>query len=209
MATTQRQSYLYFCAAPQSALAGLLLQKKSRIAAERDPKKRAAFQEAIEQVDPKDLVFLDECGFFLALHLLYGWGPAKERLVEAVPSQRGKNLSVLCGASATVGALDAQGMVAITSKEGAIKRVDLETFLREDLLPPLLPGSVLVLDNARIHRVARGATDHQGGNIEKIVSEAGCSLLYLPPYSPFSGFFSHRTGLGLDQALGSSSVSAR
>jgi transposase len=113
-------------------------------------------------------VFLDECGFSLALHLLYGWGPRKERLVEAVPSQRGKNLSVL-------GALDAQGMIAITSKEGAIKRVDLETFLREDLLPRLLPGSVLVLDNARIH---------QGGNIEKIVSEAGCSLLYLPPYSP-------------------------
>jgi transposase len=31
------------------------------------------------------------------------------------------------------------------------------------------------LDNARIHH---------GGDIETIVSEAGCSLLYLPPYSP-------------------------
>ena len=142
---------------------------------ERDPKKRAAFQQAIEQIEPGDLVFLDECGFSLALHLLFGWGPAKERLVEAVPSQRGVNLSVLCGASATVGAFDAEGMVAITSKPGAIKRVDLEAFLREDLLPRLVPSSVLVLDNARIHH---------GGEIEKIVSAAGCSLLYLPPYSP-------------------------
>jgi len=119
-------------------------------------------------VDPKDLVFLDECGFSLALHLLYGWGPMKERLVEAVPAQRGVNLSVL-------GAFDAEAMVAITSKEGAMKRVDVEAFLREDLLPRLLPGSVLVLDNARVHH---------GGDIEKIALEAGCSLLYLPPYSP-------------------------
>ena len=119
-------------------------------------------------MNPKDLVFLDECGFSLALYLLFGWGPAKERLVEAVPARRGVNLSVL-------GAFDLEGMVAITSKEGAIKRVDVETFLREELLPRLLPGSVLVLDNARIHH---------GGEIETIVSGAGCSLLYLPPYSP-------------------------
>jgi transposase len=104
----------------------------------------------------------------VALHLLYGWGPTKERLVEAVPAQRGVNLSVL-------GAFDGEGMVAVTSKQGAMKRVDVETFLQEELLPRLLPGSVLVLDNARIHH---------GGDIEKIVSEAGCSLLYLPPYSP-------------------------
>jgi transposase len=119
-------------------------------------------------VNPQDLVFLDECGFSLALHLLFGWAPSKERLVEAVPAKRGVNLSVL-------GAFDLEGMVSITSKEGAMKRKDVEEFLRADLLPRLLPGSVLVLDNARIHH---------GGDIEQIVSEAGCSLLYLPAYSP-------------------------
>jgi len=118
-------------------------------------------------VDPKDLVFLDECGFSLALHLLQGWGPAKERLVEAVPSQRGVNLSVL-------GAFDLEGMAAITSKEGAIKRVDVEPSLGEELLPRLLLGSVLVLDNARIHH---------GGDIEKIVSEAELPPFYVPAAS--------------------------
>jgi transposase len=113
-------------------------------------------------------VFLDESGFSLALYRLYGWGPKGQRLEEAVPAKRGVNLSVL-------GAFDGEGMVAHTSKPGAMKRVDLETFLRENLLPKLLPGSVLVLDNARIHH---------GGQIEQIVSGAGCSVLYLPPYSP-------------------------
>ena len=54
-------------------------------------------------------------------------------------------------------------------------RVDVERFLRVDLLPRLLPGSVLVLDNASIHK---------GGQIEPLATRAGCRVLYLPPYSP-------------------------
>jgi transposase len=74
-----------------------------------------------------------------------------------------------------IGALDQEGMPCIRHKEGAIRREDVEAFLAQDLLPRLLPGSVIVLDNAKIHR---------GGNIEKIVTDAGCRLLYQPPYPP-------------------------
>ena len=124
--------------------------------------------EAVATVDPKKLVFLDEVGFSLALFLFYGWGLRKKRLVEAVPLNRGKNQSVL-------GAFSPEGMIATIRKIGAIRRVDVERFLEFDLLPLLPPGSVLVLDNARIHH---------GGRIEEIVTAAGCSILYLPPYSP-------------------------
>ncbi len=113
-------------------------------------------------------MFLDESGFSLALSVLYGWGKKGEPLVEAVPARRGKNLSVL-------GAFDIEGMLATTSKPGAMKRLDFERFLHTDLLPLLLPGSVLVLDNASIHK---------GGRIEHLVATAGCRVLYLPPYSP-------------------------
>ena len=113
-------------------------------------------------------MFLDESGFSLALSVLYGWGKKGEPLVEQVPARRGTNLSVL-------GALDIEGMVATTSKQGAMTRADFERFLHTDLLPRLLPGSVLVLDNASIHK---------GGRIESLVSTAGCRILYLPPYSP-------------------------
>jgi transposase len=85
-----------------------------------------------------------------------------------VPFNRGKNLSVL-------GALDQEGMLGTRSKLGAMKRDDVEAFLKEDVIPELLAGSVLVLDNARIHK---------GGKIQEIVEKAGCKLLYLPPYSP-------------------------
>jgi len=98
----------------------------------------------------------------------YGWAPRHERLLEAVPFCRGKNLSVL-------GALDIEGMLSFRHKEGAMKRADVEAFLKHEVLPELLPGSVIVLDNAKIHK---------GGKIPQIVEQAGCKLLYLPPYSP-------------------------
>lgn len=88
--------------------------------------------------------------------------------MEAVPFNRGRNLSV-------IGALDIEGMLCTRNKQGAMKREDVEAFLSEEVMPWLLPGSVIVLDNARIHH---------GGRIEQIVTDAGCSVLYLPPYSP-------------------------
>ena len=100
--------------------------------------------------------------------LLYGWGKRGEPLVASVPARRGKNLSVL-------GAIALEGVVAHTSKEAAMTRADVERFFEVDLLPQLLPGSVLVLDNASIHK---------GGNIERLATGAGCRVLYLPPYSP-------------------------
>jgi transposase len=104
----------------------------------------------------------------LALSVLYGWGKKGEDLIEAVTAKRGKNLSVL-------GAIDTLGMVAATSKLGAMKREDFEQFLQKDLLPLLDENAVIVMDNASIHK---------GGQIESIIKKAGCRLMYLPPYSP-------------------------
>ena len=42
-------------------------------------------------------------------------------------------------------------------------------------MPEIGPGKVVVLDNA---------TFHKSPEIKKVVEAAGCTLLYLPPYSP-------------------------
>lgn len=113
-------------------------------------------------------MFLDECGFSTNLYRLYGWSPSHERCVEAVPFAREANRSVL-------GAFSLSGMVDWMQKLGAIRRDDFERFLSQQLLPVVPQGTVLVFDNAR---------SHHGGNIAELVAAAGCSLLYLPPYSP-------------------------
>jgi transposase len=43
------------------------------------------------------------------------------------------------------------------------------------LLPDLLVGSILVLDNA---------TFHQSRRTQQLVEQAGCMLMFLSPYSP-------------------------
>jgi len=144
------------------------------VASERCEEKRAAFCRAIEVLPVERLVFLDECGFALNLHRLYGWAIKGERCVEAVPFNKGTNRSVL-GAYSLPCAHNPTGLWALWQKLGAWSGLLFEAFLSDELLPRLPAGSVLVLDNARIHH---------GRGLQQSVEKAGHSLLYLPPYSP-------------------------
>jgi len=59
--------------------------------------------------------------------------------------------------------------------EGACNRTVFEMWLETSLLPTLVKGQVVVMDNA---------TFHKGGRIQELIQSVGCRLLYLPPYSP-------------------------
>ena len=48
-------------------------------------------------------------------------------------------------------------------------------WLETSLVPSLVKGQVVVMDNA---------TFHKGGRIQELIQSVGCRLLYLPPYSP-------------------------
>jgi transposase len=50
-----------------------------------------------------------------------------------------------------------------------------ETWLENCLRTTLKAGQVLVMDNATLDK---------GGRISQLIEDAGCQLLYLPPYSP-------------------------
>ena len=48
-------------------------------------------------------------------------------------------------------------------------------WLKQLLIPNLIPGQVLILDNASFHKSQES---------KKLIAAAGCTLLFLPPYSP-------------------------
>lgn len=50
-----------------------------------------------------------------------------------------------------------------------------EKYIEHVLIPSLVPGMVLVIDNARFHKSQR---------IIDLVEAAGCRIIFLPPYSP-------------------------
>ena len=96
------------------------------------------------------------------------------RLYEAVPVNTGQNRSVV-GAYSLPSAANPTGLWALWQKLGAWTALLFEAFVEEVVLPFIPKGSVLVLDNARIH---------QSESLKRKVEAAGCSLLFLPPYSP-------------------------
>lgn len=115
-----------------------------------------------------DLVFVDECGIATNMARLYGRAARGERARGAVPHGRWERLTVL-------GGLTLGGLTACMSLEGAADTEAMIAFVRQVLVPTLVPGQVVVLDNLSVHRAAR---------VRVLIERAGCRLLFLPPYSP-------------------------
>ncbi len=51
----------------------------------------------------------------------------------------------------------------------------IETWLEKSLLPHIDAPSVIIMDNAPFHNSLK---------IRQLIEQAGCELLFLPPYSP-------------------------
>ena len=134
----------------------------------RDEEARAAWREQVAQLDPEQLVFVDESGTHTSLTRLYGWAPHDQRATGAVPRNHGRNTTL-------VAALTPAGLHEPWLIEGAMNTETFEWYIREELAPRLRPGQVVVLDNLSAHKAA---------SIRAALAARGCDLLFLPPYSP-------------------------
>jgi transposase len=119
-------------------------------------------------LDPRRLVFVDECGTHTSMARLRARAPRGERVYGPVPRNRGKNTTLIASMSAG-------GMGPCLTVEGATTKVVFETYVEQLLAPSLSAGQVVVVDNL-------GA--HKGERVRELVERRGCSLLFLPPYSP-------------------------
>jgi transposase len=148
--------------------AGLDAQKKSLAASERDEQARTAWRAVVAQLDPGQLVFVDESGTNSSVTRLYGWAPHDQRATGSVPRNHGKNTTV-------VAALAPDGLHEPWMIEGAMETATFAWYIREQLGPTLRPGQVVVLDNLSVH---------QAESIRQAIEARHCQLLFLPPYSP-------------------------
>jgi transposase len=138
-------------------------------ASERNEEERAAWRQAVATRDPAQFVFVDESGTHTSLTRLYGWAPHDQRASGSVPRNHGHNTTL-------VAALTPEGLrEPWLLIEAAMTSDTFEWYIREQLAPPLRAGQVVVLDNLSAHKAA---------SIRQAIEARGCSLLYLPPYSP-------------------------
>ncbi len=119
-------------------------------------------------LDPRRLVFVDECSTNIALATLYARAPKGERARGSAPRNWGKNVTL-------VAALSTEGVGAAMSVEGAIDGAAFEVYVERFLAPTPKEGQVVVMDNLQVHKSAR---------VKELIEGAGAEVLFLPPYSP-------------------------
>ncbi len=143
-------------------------EKKSLTASERDEKARHKFRNLTGALAVGKYIFIDEMDSNLGLTRLYGRAAPGQRVHDAVPGDRGGNVS-------TIGALGLDGMRTGLSVPGPIDGDTMLFFVEELLVPTLHRGDIVLLDNNPIHKL---------DDIEDAIEAAGAWVLFLPTYSP-------------------------
>jgi transposase len=129
---------------------------------------REIWQHCLPGLDLSRLVFLDECGINTLMTRLLGRCRQGKRLVASLPAA--------CWQTTTlVSAVRLEGVVAPMMLPGSIDGDSFAGYVEQFLVSELTTGDIVIMDNLPSHKSQR-VTDA----IEKV----GCTLVYLPPYSP-------------------------
>lgn len=94
--------------------------------------------------------------------------PRGERAIGRVPHKRWHSVTLLASITTT-------GMGAAMVLDGALARESFDAYVEQLLLPTLVPGQIVVLDNLPVHKSARART---------LIESVGCQVRFLPSYSP-------------------------
>jgi transposase len=119
-------------------------------------------------LDLRQGLLVDELGSHVALTRRYGRAAPGVRVQDAVPGDRGGNVS-------TIGAIDLTGVRTGLSVPGALEGETMVFFVEELLAPTRNRGDLVFMDNCPIHK--RAASDD-------LIEARGAGVVFLPPYSP-------------------------
>ena len=129
---------------------------------------RFEYWEIVRNVNPEDLIFIDETGVNLALTRTCARSRQGLRAYGERPYQRGKNISL-------IGAIALKGLVAAMTINGGTNGEVFRVFVEQVLVPNLWSGAVVIMDNLTAHKVK---------GIRESIEAAGAKVVYLSPYSP-------------------------
>jgi transposase len=114
------------------------------------------------------MVYIDETGFAPSTCRNYGWAKKGVQI-------HGVQQANLRPRTSLIGGYLNHRFIAPMLFDGTCNTEVFNQWLLHMLLPLLVTGSVIVMDNATFHKSERTA---------QIIEDAGCELLFLAPYSP-------------------------
>jgi transposase len=148
----------------------VLSAKKTLQAQERNNEARKAWREAILKLAPEKLVFLDETSSWLGMTRLYARILGGGRIYDTAPKRHNGKVSLIAAVSSQGFKADACLML-----ENSVDTSAFLSYLEQVLLPTLEPGQIVIMDNFTIHH---------NSHVKTLIESKGCTLMYLPTYSP-------------------------
>lgn len=121
-----------------------------------------------EDVDPNDVIVIDEFGSNLDMTPRYARAPRGERAIASVPRNTPPNTT-------TISSLSTNGMGPSLMTVGGVTSELFEAYIEHMLGPTLREGQIVLLDNLSAHTSSR---------LRELLAARGCRLWYLPSYSP-------------------------
>jgi putative transposase len=125
-------------------------------------------------------VFIDESGFEENAECIYAWSERGKKVYGEKQGRRGKRENLVAGRRKKH-----KELIAPMIFTGSLDAAGFEDWLSMYLIPSLTMVSVLIMDNAPIHRKTR---------IRELVEAAGHQVLFLPKYSPDLNDIEHDFG---------------
>ena len=127
-------------------------------------------RELIKTYGGKSLVYIDESGFEAVQTKIYAWAKKGKKVYGERQGKRGCRENLVAGRRK-----GKKDLIAPMLFTGSLNAEGFEGWFDRYLLPSLSSSSVLIMDNAPIHRK---------NVIRELVKEAGHQVVFLPKYSP-------------------------
>lgn len=134
----------------------------------RDDGVRNDFIARIKTISKEDLVFMDESGIEDNACLEYGYSLRGKRYYDKKIYQHKIRVSMIAG-------FCNGKIIAPVVFEGTCNTLIFNTYVEDFLIKELKPGQVVVMDNINFHKNSK---------VKELIESVGCSILFLPTYSP-------------------------
>ncbi|BAQ64358.1 mobile element protein [Geminocystis sp. NIES-3709] len=127
-------------------------------------------RELISIFGSKSLVFIDESGFDSRVYCKYGWSKKGKKIYGQQQGKREVRENLITGRRKYK-----KDFIAPMIFRGSLNAESFETLLEVHLLPSLTMPSILIMNNAPIHRK---------NIIKQLIENTEHEVIFLPPYSP-------------------------
>ncbi len=135
---------------------------------EANQEKRDKYQEAVKDIPPESLVYIDESGIELTICKDRGWGIKGQRLIAKKSGKYYERTNIIAG-------YVSNKSIAPMVFNGSCNTQLFESWVEQFLIKELKAGQVVIMDNASFHKSQK---------TRDLIDSVGCRVVFLPPYSP-------------------------